>query len=414
MRIWTMAVRNLGRNRRRSLLAGLSVLISILLIFFLNGLMGGMMGSIVKNYTKNDTGHVNITTQGYRARERFMPVDESIPDSAALARAVEEIPELQGRVARTAERIRFGVVLSSGPNSKTALGIAGDPEDEKNLLMLDRSLQPGGTYLDAPGQAILGQGLARDLGLGVGDILKVVTQKADYGLGFKRFRITGIFKTNVNTLDNAVFQIGLADARELLGLGDGAQQILVMLKDYRESDRAAALLESRLSALGFEGLSIQPWTRLGDFPRFVRMAETMYLYIYLFVAFLGAFIITNIMMMVVLERRKEIGILKSMGMPKGDILKLFLAEGTLLGMAGSAVGAVLGLGMNFVLSKVGMDFTRSMSGFEWPMDNIVYPTVNPALALAFFALGSVVAATMSLLPSRSAAKMNPIDAIRSA
>lgn len=413
MRLFTMAVRNLRRNRRRSLLAGLSVLISILLIFFMNGLMNGMMGSIVKNYTKNEVGHINITTEGYRTRERFMPVDESIASSPEVARTIEEAPELKGKILLTEERIRFGVVLSSGLASKAALGIAGDAEKEKDLLMLDRSVAQG-SYLTAPGQAILGAGLARDLGLGVGDVLKVVTQKADYGLGFKRFRISGIFKTNVNTLDNSVFQIGLADARALLGLDDGAQQILVMLKDYRESDGTAALIDSILNGTGYDGLSVRSWTSIGDFPRFVSMAKTMYLYIYVFVAFLGAFIITNIMMMVVLERRKEIGILKSMGMPKGDILKLFLMEGTLLGVVGSAAGVVLGLAMTAVLARTGMDFSAAMAGFDWPMDNIVYPTVNPLVGLAFFALGSAVAAVVSFLPSRSAAKMNPIDAIRSA
>ena len=413
MRLVTMAIRNLGRNRRRSLLAGLSVLISIMLILFLNGLIGGFIGSIVKNYTKNDVGHVNITTEGYRERERFMPVNEAVSDSSEIVRIVRGIPELQDKITLAAERIRFGVVLSSGPNSKTAMGIAGDIEDEKSLIMLDRSILPGGSYLTGPGQAILGESLAHDLGLGVGDVLKVVTQRADYGLGFKRFTITGIFKTHVNTLDNAVFQIGLSDARELLGMGKGAQQVLVMLKDYRYSDRAAALIDAALKAAGREGLSVFSWTQMGDFPRFVRIAETMYLYIYIVVAFLGAFIITNIMMMVVLERRREIGILKSMGMPSRDIWGLFLMEGTLLGMAGSAVGVILGLGMNAILGRIGFDWTAAMAGFDWPMDNIIYPTVNPAMGLAFFALGSIVAATVSLLPSRSAAKMNPIDAIRS-
>ncbi len=414
MRILTMAFRNIGRNRRRSLLAGLSVLISILLIFFMNGLMGGMMGSIVRNFTKNDVGHLNIVTEGYRARERFMPVTEAIPDSGEVARIVRGIPGLEGRLATVAERIRFGVLLSSGSNSRAALGLAGDPAVETSLLMLDRNVLAGGSYLTGPGQAILGESLARDLGLGVGDVLKVVTQKADYGLGFKRFTIAGLFRTNVNTLDNSVFQIGLADARELLGLGNGAQQVLVMLKDYRDADRVESIIAGALGTAGRKGLSVHSWTRMGDYPRFVRLAEGMYAYLYVVVAFLGAFIITNIMMMVVLERRKEIGILKSMGMPRGDILKLFLAEGTLLGMAGSAAGVVLGLAMNFALSRVGMDFSRSMTGFDWPMDTIVYPTVNPAMGLAFFVLGTLVAALVSLLPSLSAARMNPIDAIRGA
>ncbi len=411
-RILTMAVLNLGRNRRRTMLAATSVAISILLVVVLNGMIGGFMGSIVKNYTKNDVGHVNIVTEAYRGRERFSPVNAAIPDSSAVIKALEGTAGLEG--ASFAERVRFGVLLSSGANTKAALGIAGDPEKEKKLLMLDRSVMTGGRYLEGPGETILGESLARDLGLSVGDELKVLTERADYGLGFKKFRIVGIFRTRVNTLDNAVFQLGLADARELLALDAGAQQILVMLPDYRNSDKAAAIMQTALAESGMTGLSVRSWTAMGDFPRFVLMAESIYFWMYLVVAFLGAFIITNIMMMVVLERRKEIGILKSMGMPDYEVLALFLAEGTMMGVLGSATGAVLGLGINLIMSKVGVDMSAAMASFEWPMDNVVFFTVSLSAALGLFALGAAVSATVALLPSRSAAKMNPIDAIRSA
>jgi len=119
-------------------------------------------------------------------------------------------------------------------------------------------------------------------------------------------------------------------------------------------------------------------------------------------------------MMVVLERRKEIGILKSMGMTDGGVLSLFLAEGTLMGVMGSAIGAALGLCVNLVMGKVGWDMSAAMAGFTWPMDNVVYFTVSLPWTAALFLMGSGVSAAVSLLPSRSAALMNPIDAIRSA
>jgi len=410
--VLTMAILNLGRNKRRTMLAGTSVAIAIMLVVVMHGMIGGFMGSIVRNYTKNDVGHVNIVTEEYRDRERFSPVNAAIPDSGAVIAALKDAPGLEG--AMFAERVRFGVLLSSGANTKAALGIAGDPEAEKKLLMLDRSVMTGGRYLQGPGETILGESLARDLGLQVGDELKVLTERADYGLGFKKFRIVGIFRTRVNTLDNAVFQIGLADARQLLELGAGAQQILVMLDDYRDADKAAAIMETTLASRGLGGLSVRSWTAMGDFPRFILMAESIYFWMYLIVAFLGAFIITNIMMMVVLERRKEIGILKSMGMPDGEVLALFLAEGTMMGVLGSGVGAILGLGVNVIMSKVGFDMSAAMAGFEWPMDNVVYFTVSVAATLGLFALGAGVSAVVALLPSRSAARMNPIDAIRSA
>lgn len=414
MKILGMAFRNVGRNKRRSALALSSVAISILLVMVMDGLMTGFLGSIVRNYTKNETGHVNISTEGYRARERFMPVDEAMDSSREVEAAIAAAPGLEGKVKSVAERIRFGVVLSSGPRSKAALGIAGDPGAERSLLMLDRSVREG-SYLAAPGDAVLGERLARDLGLGLGDVLRVVTQRADSGLGYKRFRVAGIFRTGVNSLDEAVFQVGIADARELLGLAEGAsQQLLVMLEDYRDADRAAALIAGALEAKGIRGLSVQSWTEMGDFPRLVEMAASIYYWMYAVVAFLGAFIIANIMMMVVLERRKEIGMLKSLGMPSREVLALFLAEGAALGALGSALGAGLGLAFNALYSRIGFDFTQAMSGFDWPMDNIVYPRPNPLAALAIFAMGTAVAAIVSLLPARNAARMNPVEAIRSA
>lgn len=412
MRLLSMALRNLGRNRRRTILAASSVAIAILLVVFMQGMVGGFLGSIVKNYTKNEVGHVNIVTDEYRERERFSPVDAAIPDSGAVIRALEGAPGLEG--AAFAERIRFGVILSAGASSKAALGIAGDPAAEKGLLMLDRNVLEGGRYIEGPGETILGEALARDLGLGVGDTLKVLTERADYGMGFKKFRVVGLFRTRVNTLDNAVFQIGLDDARSLLAMGDGAQQVLAMLPDYRDADEAAAAMETALAERGLGGLSVRSWTAMGDFPRFILMAESIYFWMYVIVAFLGAFIITNIMMMVVLERKKEIGLLKSMGMPNREVLALFLAEGTMMGMLGSAVGSVLGLVMNVIMGKVGLDLTSALSSFSWPMDNVVYFTVSVPWTIAIFMIGVAVSMAVAYLPSRSAARMNPIDAIRSA
>ncbi len=413
MRTFGMALRNIGRNKRRTALALTSVAISIFLVMVLDGLMSGFLGSLVRNYTKNDTGHVNITTSGYRARERFMPVDELIEDSTAVAQAIRSLPELQGRIKAVAERARFGVVLSSGSRSKAALGVAGDPETERSLLMLDHSILPGGRYLERPGDAIVGEKLAKDLGLGVGNQLKVVTQRADSGLGYKRFYIRGIFKTGVNALDGSLFQVGIDDARELLGLGQGCQQILVFLNDYRDADRAAKAIAESLAASGSTKLSAASWTELGDFPRLIKMASSVYNAIYVVVAFLGAFIIANVMMMAVLERRKEIGILKSMGMSRLGVLSLFLVEGSAIGAIGSLLGSGLGLAFNAVFAKVGFDFSAAMAGFDWPMDNVVYTNVDIVSAIAAVILGAAVAAVVSLAPAQNAARLQPIEAIRS-
>jgi putative ABC transport system permease protein len=413
MNVLGMAVRNLGRNRRRTFLAALSVLIAITLVVFMDGLIGGILDSMVRNFTKNETGHVSVTTSEYRARERFMPASVAMRDSDAVVEAIRSTPGLEGRIVQVAPRALFAVVLSSTSATKAARGIGGDPSLERHLLMLDRALLPGSAYIDRPGAAVVGAKLAEDLGLKVGDTLRVVSEKADYGMGFKKFRITGVFRTGVDTFDESAFQIGLADARELLGLSKGASQILVMLKDYRDSDAAAKLIAAHLASAGFEKLSVQSWTSLGDIAALITLSARIYLWGEILVAFLGAFIIANIMVMVVLERRREIGLLKSMGMEGPRILRLFLVEGMLLGVIGSAAGALLGTALNAWLSVKGLDFTSSISGSGIAMDNVIYTGVHPLHVVLLFMLGAAVSAILSFLPSRGAARMDPVEAIRS-
>jgi len=281
------------------------------------------------------------------------------------------------------------------------------------MLMLDRAILPGGTYLDTRGTAIVGKKLAGDLGLGVGDTLKVITEKSDYGLGFKKLKISGIFSTGLDTFDGFTFMMRLDDARDLLGLEHGASQVLVMLKSYQQADPASRLISAHLTDLGMKGLSVQSWTALGDIATLISLSSNIYFWGEIVVAFLGAFIIANIVMMVVLERKREIGILMSMGMERGRILWLFLVEGALMGTIGSAAGVMVGTALNALLAVNGLNLTKTISGAGIPLDNVIYPAVHPLSVVWFFVLGILVALVVSLLPSRTAARMDPIDAIRS-
>ncbi len=146
----------------------------------------------------------------------------------------------------------------------------------------------------------------------------------------------------------------------------------------------------------------------------IAMVGGIYSCIELVFIFLGSFIIANVMMMVVLERRREIGILKSMGMRRPRILALFLAEGSMLGAFGSAAGVAAGMALNAWLNAVGMDVSKLIGGTDYQMDNVIRPAVHPLAGLGFFALGVLVSAIIAFLPSRSAAAMDPIEAIRAA
>ncbi|MHB0854958.1 MAG: ABC transporter permease [Rectinema subterraneum] len=424
MNLISYAWRNLLRNTRRSLLAVLSTFLATLLVVAGNGLTEGFLDSMVRNYAKNETGHVNITTSSYRERARFLPIDDYIADADQL---VSEIEQMDGAGVGTsagagaasagsgitaAPRIRFGILLSSGLFTKPAVAIAGDPEKEKSLLMLNRNILPGGSYCDEPGTAIIRSGLAKDLGLKPGDKLKIIATRADGGIGFKSLKVSGIFQTGTNALDGSIFQMRLDDAQNMLGIPGGAQQILVMLPDYRLADTWQKKIGAVLAAHGQGQLSVLPWSAIGDYPKLILMASSIYMAMWFFIALLGAFIIANIMTMVVLERRRETGILMAMGMPPRRIILSFLLEGTMMGFGGSVLGTAAGIAFNAAFSRKGFDLSSALAGFSWPIDNIIKPTISVSGVLAGILFCTVAAAIMSLLPSWRASRMEVVDALK--
>lgn len=405
-----LAFRNLRRNRRRSLLAVLSVSLAITFIVFLQGMIGGFMGSLVRNYTRNETGHVRIATRDFVEKIRFYPVTENIENPQSIIETVRSDPRIAEHVATVTERINFGVLLSHHGNNQNAVALAGDPETERGLLLLHKSILPGGRYIRGEREAIMGAGLAEALDYEVGDTVKVMAQGSDYALHLRKLAIVGIFESGLKEMDERIFQMSLSDAKELLRMRTATQQIIVMLDDYHRAGAVAGALQS---AIGDTTLSIQSWREAGIYGDYVTMASNVYGIIYLVIALLGTFIIGNIMMMVVLERRREIGVLKSMGFSRREILVLFVMEGVLLGLAGSLAGVIGGTGVSLYFHVFGLDFTGALSSVSMPMDNVIYTTIEVGGLLQALVLGTIVAGVVSLIPSWQAAKMNPVEAIKS-
>jgi ABC-type lipoprotein release transport system permease subunit len=473
--ILDMARRNIKRNKRRTILAASSIALAVMLMTFLGGMISGILDNMVRNLTRSDMGHVRIVSPGFESRSRFMPVDELVPDPEAVMATIRAIPDLPGTLVTVTDRIMFGTLLSNGPSTKAAVGFAGDAAAEAGLMDLDRSIVEG-RYLSGSGETILGKKLAADLGFDVGETMLVVSQGADYGLHLKRFTIVGLFSTGLNQLDGSFFQVPIADAKAFLRTEGGSQQVLVMLDNYRKADDAAARIREALSSVpvgsskgssvprgssagssagssvpggssagssvprgssvvgssvprgssvgssvpgvgssvpGDIELLVQPWTKVGEYPALIKMMETIYNYIFVVVAMLGAFIITNILMMVVLERKKEIGILKAMGLQRLEVLGMFLAEGALMGAIGSGIGAVLGMVICYIMSIYGFDFSDAMGSLTMPIDPIFYTRFDLMNGVIMFTLGFLVSIAMSVTPSRRAATMNAVDAIKS-
>ncbi len=419
--IFRVAFRNIGRNRKRSVLACVSVGVAVMSIVVMQGLVDGMMDNIVRNSTKNDTGHVKIASKEYFEDIESMRVDYLIEDVDKVVEVIDSISELRGRVDIITYRFRFPLLIDFKGNNKVGICVGGDVEKEKKLFMLDRSLVEGrylsGGVFEEKGiryrEVILGKKVAEVLGISVGDSFSVLIQGSDLGIRIPRFKVVGIFNTGINLLDDNLLMISLDDAREILGAGNGVQEIVIMLKNYNDAKFVAEKINKVLVSNGFDTIKAVDWQSSGSFVANLQNVLMIYGVIYFIVALLGAFIIMSIMMMVVLERRREIGILKAMGMNKVEIVGLFTIEGTILGSIGAVVGSLIGVLISIPLSIWGIDFSSSLSSMNFPMDNVVKWMITVGGVFGAMVLGIFVSALVSVIPSTHAGNMKPVDAIKS-
>ncbi len=408
--IQKFAFRNVGRNKRRSILAVISVTLSIMLIVFLQGFVGGFLDNLVHNYTKNETGHIRIATNQFEEKAKFNPVTENIKDPDRILQTISQNEEINKNIRIMTKRIVFGVLLSHDGNNKAALAYAGDPKKEKELLMLNNSILPGGRYIENENETIIGKQLAEDLNYELGDEINVLTQGSDYALHLKKFKIVGLFETGLGMYDEKLFQIPLISAQELLRMPGETQQIIIMLNNYHDSDMVAEQIDNLLMD---NEIAVSPWSKIGTYYFYVEMAAQIYGWYYIVIAFLGAFIIANIMMMVVLERRKEIGIIKSLGFSNKQVLSMFVFEGMILGFIGSIIGSLIGVGIVTILHYHGLDFSKMLSSIDMPLSSIVYFRLNVLNIVTAILLGTVVSTVISFIPSRRAEKMKIVDSLKS-
>ncbi len=273
-------------------------------------------------------------------------------------------------------------------------------------------------------QILLGKSFADDLGLGVGDIVtaRVITSRTDDQFSWNAvdFEIKGIFDTANPNINSAYVFLPIEVAQEVMSLGSGITEIVVRLK----SDDSAVLstvretLEELIKETGAP-LSVFSWDDLaGDFQAISQMKTkntSMLIMIMLFIASMG---IVNTMLMAVLERTREIGMMMALGMKKSEIKRVFLFEGGFIGVLGSLVGCILGsLGSwlleiyGISLKSMGENYNEIVSAF-YPLKDKFYADLTFGPVFWTFLLGTLISVVATYYPASRAAKMDPVEALR--
>ncbi|MBD3335323.1 MAG: FtsX-like permease family protein [Candidatus Eisenbacteria bacterium] len=398
-----LAVRNVLRQKRRTIFTVLAILGGFGLSAASIGWADGTYRDIIDLFTRSRTGHIQIHAPGYLDQATLYKTIEDYRETGAQVDAVDG-------VAAWAPRIYAGGLASVAQKSSGVRLIGIDPRLESAATRFENQIAEGGMLAaEASRQALLGRGLAAVLDARIGDDLILVSQGADGSIANDRFRIAGIVATGDRMTDRMSCYLHLADAQEFLYLPGQVHELAVIAASLDEVPRVTGRLRD---ALGGRELDIQPWTVFAKSFYRAMKADMAGMWIMLFVILLVvAVIVLNTVLMSVLERRREYGVLRALGTRPRRIVRMVLLETTVLTLVAMVLGAGLGAGLIAILSRHGIALPQPVSygGMEFDVMRAAFTPRSLYLPAVTVLLTALV---ISFFPARKAARTEPAQAMR--
>jgi putative ABC transport system permease protein len=407
-----LALRNLLRQRRRTALTLMVVVAGFLALSLAGGFMAQTFQGLSDAAIRGGLGHLQVLPPGALEGDEAQSLEKALPEGEALAQRLRQDPA----VAEVLPRIQFMGLLSNGPRSVAFLGTAVDPVLEPRYMasaeaLKDGAQAPGGAgshWLAADPAArevILGVGLARALGASVGTSLTLMSTTRDGALNAVDVDVAGLQDLGLRELNDRFLTISLATADQLLDSAQARSRLSVMLKRPQDITRAQARVQAQLP-----GTSVKPWYELASFYRQVKL---LYYAIFGFmglVLFLVVLLATaNTLLMSVMERVREFGVLRAMGLQPRQLLVLLQWEGAFLGLMGSALGLLATLLLRAGLNALHLVMPAppgTSHGYE--LDIHFVPMVYLVVALGLQATLQFSA----LFPGLKAARLRIVEALR--
>jgi putative ABC transport system permease protein len=404
MNAFSLAWRNLLRQRRRTFLMGAVVAFGFAAVALAGGFIAQSFEGL-KEGTIHTVGQLQIVDRRAVSGTEEKTLEFGLPDAARARSIAAKDPDVEAVIPR----IDFVGLATNGARSVPFLGIGVDPGPEATATFAGE-LIVSGAYLSGNGRdgVVLGTGIASALNVKVGDSLTLMATTPDATLNAVDASVVGLADVRIKELNDRYVAVGVDLAGRLLQSAGTASKLIVFLKPGADENKAAARLEAALTAAGYP-VAVRHWKELAVFYGQVRM-----LYIGIF-GFVGAVLIVIVilsaaivMTMAVTERTREIGTLRALGTRPAGILRMFLAEGVAIATAGCVAGAVLALAIRSVLNASGIILPAPPGATHgMPLHVQFYPIAYLA-GLAAMILTMVVA---SYFPARRASRLSIVEAL---
>ncbi len=402
--IWEIAWKNIWRNKVRSIIILSAISVGLFGGVFASAVIRGSFTQVVEKALKTEVPDILITKKGFTDNNEIQYI---ITDTEYIINQINHIPEIAAISSNS-------VVASMISTAKTGMGITVcgvDTEKEKQVFELYKTIPDSlGSYLDESRKntIILSQTLAKKLNTRLRSKVVLTFQSLDGELIGGAFRVAGIFNSNTKTDDTHVFVIN-DDLNELAQINDNSSHTINirLTKDARPD-----ILKNQISGILGNEYTVQTWKELRpDLAMSDELMEMMsFLILFIILTALG-FSIINTMLMVVLERTKELGMLQAVGMNKRRVFTMISLETIIL----TSIGGIIGILSSSLF--IGYCSTTGLNiGFTTDIipgvDAIIYPKI---ISSDYITVGSMVFITgflSSVFPARRALKMNPAEVVR--
>lgn len=400
-----LALKNLGRNRRRSILTGTAIVAGIGVFVVGQAFVDGTCESIVVAAENGLVGHLTARPKGYPAQGFQYPVDE----------LVELTPErrafLDRETAAWTERQLFSPLASNGKDAVRVRAIGYDPSRDEKVF--SRALWKVNGAMPAAGEdaVALGRGAARLLSAKPGDrlILQVRTHRG--ALNALEVKVSAVVTTNNQALDGTGILVPAPLAHRLIA-SDLPSHVAMRLA---RRELAPAFAPKLVAALGNQVEAVTWDDETRELLRLQEVRRKALDFVVAILLALAGFAMANTILMAAHERTREVGTLRSMGMTEGGVVGLFMLEGAFLGLVASALGAAWGGALAAHWAKVPLDFSEALSkrtSGDLPVSTLIYTRFEPGVLAASVAFGVLVAVLASVYPARVASRMIPAEAVR--
>lgn len=402
-----LALKNIGRNKKRTFLTALAVFLAVYIILIMIAFCETMINDMLENSKIYSTGDFRITDKTYLENEDLAPIQFNIDNASQKAEMLEKLPFVER--AEALSKIGVSAYQDGELTNLTAIGVETQKSSfttSKGVMLLEgRMIRTGENSLMATTSAL------DKLGLDVGDRITLISRTTTASTNAVTFDIVGEVAYNSSEFNGEIVIMPLDSLSRLCRMGAGAIEILVHTTD--DSDRYESE-KAMHSILNDESLNIDFWQEKSFIYAFMPFYDWMYAVIEALFFFISSTLVFNTTMMGILERKKEISAMLAFGFSRCSVILLFIQEAGFTAIIGTITACISGFASIALAGRYGIDLTKfgadEIEG--WSFSNILYLELEAKIIIGVAAVCLFISISAALLASLKIRKIEVADALR--